>query len=147
MMVNIQCLNAHLVELQYHLQERQPHIVMIQETWLDASRESVHVANYKIIARRDRKAEANRGGILTLAREDFNNLVYIEDAREEERSWFFLHIDPEVILVSNWYRPGSTCHDNFEKFSADLQRLAPDATGIIVTGDLNVHHQRWLRLQ
>ena len=144
-MVNIQCLNAHLAELQFHLEQRQPHIVLLQETWLDASHGQIFIPNYKVVSRRDRKNETNRKGILTLSRNDFNDLVHIEDANEEERSWHYLHIDPEVILLANWYRPGSATHDGFESYTADLHRLCPEATGIIVTGDLNIHHERWLR--
>ena len=118
---------------------------MVQETWLDASHGQIFIPNYKVVSRRDRKNETNRGGILTLSRNDFNDLVHIEDANEEERSWHYLHIDPEVILLANWYRPGSTTHDGFESYTADLQRLCSEATGIIVTGDLNIHHERWLR--
>ena len=44
--LNIQCLRAHMVELEYHLELHKPHIVLLQETWLDASTESVTIANY-----------------------------------------------------------------------------------------------------
>ena len=53
-MVNIRCLSANLAELECHLHQLQPHIVFIQETWLDASTESVSITNYTIISRRDR---------------------------------------------------------------------------------------------
>ena len=34
-------LMAHLTDLEYHLNVHRPHIVMIQETWLDASIEEI----------------------------------------------------------------------------------------------------------
>ena len=82
---------------------------------------------------------------MTLARADFNKLVHIENSVEEERSWHFLHVDPEVLLLGNWYRPGATLHDGFECLTAELAKHTEDATGIILTGDLNIHHARWLR--
>ena len=83
---NIRCLLSNLAELCVHLQTHRPHVVMLQETWLDASVENVAIPGYKIISRRDRHETANRGGILTLAREDFNGLSFISNCAEEERS-------------------------------------------------------------
>ena len=63
--------------------------------------------------RKDRHAGANRGGILTLRRRDFNGLVHITNCASEERSWHFLETGIETILNSNWYRPGASIHDGF----------------------------------
>ena len=46
--VNIQCILAHLTELEYHLNLHRPHVVMIQETWLDDSAEHTVVSNYNV---------------------------------------------------------------------------------------------------
>ena len=99
--MNIQCLQAHLVELEYHLDMHKPHIVLLQETWLDASTESATIANYIVISRRARSERANRSGILTLARSDFNRLAHIGNSSSEERSWHFLHMDSEILLLGN----------------------------------------------
>ena len=129
----------------YHLENLQPHIVMLQETWLDASVESVNVPGYTIISRRDRSKTENRGGVMTLCRSDFNALAHVRNCLEEERSWHFLNIGAETFLVGNWYRPGATVHDGFEKLQNDFNDFAGDVTGVIIAGDVNVHHQRWLR--
>ena len=78
-------------------------------------------------------------------RDDFNKSVHVENSITEERSWHFLHVEPEILLVGNWYRPGATVHDSFVGLQTDLTKFMPDVTGIIVTGDLNIHHARWLR--
>ena len=114
MTINIQSFKGHQHELAYHLENLRPHIVFLQETWLDESTEQIRMPNYKIISRRDRALHANRGGILTLARSDFNNLVHISNSEKEERSWHFLNTGAENLLVGNWYRPGATEHDGFE---------------------------------
>ena len=92
---------ANLAELEFHLASLQPHIVLLQETWLDASVESVSLVGYMVVSRRDRSAGTNRGGVLTLARHDFNRLVHIENSGYDERSWHYLHIEPETILLGN----------------------------------------------
>ena len=83
--------------------------------------------------------------MLTLARSDFNRLVHIENSKVEERSWHFLHMDPEILLLGNWYRPGATEHDAYAALQEEMGAHVLEATGIILSGDLNVHHARWLR--
>ena len=84
--VNIRCMLNNLQLLLNQLEQHRPHIVMIQETWLDKTVEKIAVAGYTEVSRRDRKATANRGGIVTLQRADFNGLVHIKNCEEEERS-------------------------------------------------------------
>ena len=111
--INIQCLAAKLAELIYHLEMHRPHVVLIQETWLDATTKDVQIAGYSEVSRRDRHEGANRGGILTLQRDDFNGLVHIRNCEDEERSWHFLRLGVDTFLVANWYRPGASTHTTF----------------------------------
>jgi len=135
----------HFTALQFFLAQHKPHIVLIQETWLDESTEHLEVPNYNLVSRRDRKATANRGGIMTLQRQDFNGLVHIKNCEEEERSWHFLTLGVETILLANWYRPGATVHDGFAKLYTEVGQYFQEVSGIFIAGDLNVHHKRWLR--
>ena len=146
--INIRCLLKYLAELKFHLEAYKAPIVFIQETWLNQSVESVSIQNYRTISRRGRHAGDNRGGILTLARDGFNQIGHIRNSVYsvfEERSWHFLNLGPEVILLGNWYRPGATPHDGFSELYADLNEFASEITGVILSGDMNVHHLRWLR--
>ena len=61
-----------------------------------------------------------RGGILILQRQDFNGLVHIKNCVEEERSWHFLKVGVETVLLANWYRPGATDHDGFVRLHAEV---------------------------
>ena len=45
MSVNIRCLLANLDELELFLKERMPHIVFLQETWLNASHDAIAISN------------------------------------------------------------------------------------------------------
>ena len=143
--INIRCLLKHLAELEFHLEAYKPHVVFIQETWLNASVESISILNYRTISRRDRHAGDNRGGILTLARDGFNQIAHIRNSVFEERSWHYLNLGPEVILLGNWYRPGASPHDGFSELHADLTEFVSEITGVILSGDMNVHHKSWLR--
>ena len=49
----------------------------------------MQIAGYSGISRRDRHEGANRGGILTLQRDDFNGLVHIRNCEDEERVGIF----------------------------------------------------------
>ena len=113
---------ANLTELEFHLASLQPHIVLLQETWLDASVESVSLVGYMVVSRRDRSAGTNRGGVLTLARHDFNRLVHIENSGYDERSWHYLHIESETDLLGNWYRPGATIHDGYVNLISEIEK-------------------------
>ena len=97
------------------------------------------------MSRRDRKAGENRGGILTLQRQDFTCLVHIKNSEEEERSLHFLRIEVDTFLVINWYSPGASEYDGFEKFHEELKAYSGQISGPIIAGDSNVHHRKWLR--
>ena len=45
----------------------------------------------------------------------------------------------------NWYRSPSVIHDNFEQLYTEMSSFFHDATGVIMIGDLNIHHKKWLR--
>ena len=58
---------------------------MLQETWLSEEVEDLQISGYATVSRRDRSKEENRGGIITLRRKDFNNLVHVSHSVNEER--------------------------------------------------------------
>ena len=144
-LVNVQCLLARLPELIMHLETHRPHIVCVQETWLDESTKEIpEIPGYSKCSRRDRHKGANRGGILTLQRDDFNGLVHIADTEKEERSWHFLKIGVETILLGNWYRRGASEYDGFSVLYSEMAEYFSQVSGIVLVGDLNIHHKRWL---
>ena len=49
LLFNIQCLLARIPELCHHLEEHQPHVVCIQETWLDKSTKNIHIPGYVVV--------------------------------------------------------------------------------------------------
>ena len=139
--LNIKCLSAHINELSAYLFVHRPHIVLIQETWLDDSVKSVNVLGYETVSRRDRKATENRGGVLILQRGDFNALILIENRKTEERNWHFLRLDSETVLLANWYRPGASTI-GFDNLQSEISRHYEGSTGVLVARDLNIHRKK-----
>ena len=102
------------------------------------------IPKYVLVSRRDRN-EGRGGGITAYQREDFNGLVHISNCDYEERSWHFLRLEMETILVANWYRPPASDHDKFERLYAEVAKYYQEVTGVFISGDLNIHHSKWLR--
>ena len=96
---------------------------------MNASTEFVHIPGYVLVSRRDR-VEGRGGGIAAYQRKDFNGLVHISNCEAEERSWHFLRLEMETILVANWYRPPASDHDKFERLYAEVAKYYQEVTGI-----------------
>ena len=122
--INIKCLLAHLAELSFHLSVHKPHIVLIQDSWLNKSIEHVSIANYTLLSRRDRSETENRGGVIAFVRN--------------------LDIGGSFALC-NWYRSPSASDNKTHSFREELAEIQDQVIGFIILGDLNVHHIRWLR--
>ena len=82
---------------------------------------------------------------MTLQRNDFNGMVHIKNCEEEERSWHFLNLGIESFLLANWYRPGASTHDGFVRLYAEVSEYFQQCSGMLIAGDLNIHHKQWLR--
>ena len=125
--VNSQCLFAHMhfAELCFQLEVHSPHVVCVQETWLDDSIKQATIPGYVNCSRRDRHKGANRGGIAVFRREDFNGIVHITNSEKEERSWHFLKLGVETYLLANWYRLGASEFDGFSSLYSELAEYFP----------------------
>jgi len=143
--INIRCFFAHTAELCHHIALHSPHVIFIQESWLNESIEQVELPNYTILSRRDRSSSENRGGIIAFVRLDVKNVVHVNNSTVAERSWHLLHSDIGSIALCNWYRPPGADLDHIDSFQQELSEFQDDAIGSLVIGDLNIHHMRWLR--
>ena len=143
--INIRCLLANLAELCHQVKEMSPHFVLSQESWLNKSIEGVSLLNYRVISRRDRSEGENRGGVITYARLDVLNIVCVKESLDAERVWHYLHLDVGAVAICNWYRPGAGGEEQIASLAEDLVEIRDDVIGIIIMGDCNVHHRKWLR--
>ena len=98
-----------------------------------------------MISRRDRNENENRGGIITFARHDVHNIVCIKKSANAERAWHYLHLDIGTVAVCNWYRPGASDIEDIASLQEELSNLKGEVVGIVIMGDCNIHHVRWLR--
>ena len=99
--VNIRCLLANIVELTHHINIIEPHLVLIQENWLNASVEEIALCNYSTFSRRDCAESENRNGVITFVRNDIRNTVHVSHSVVAERSWHDLHSDLGTIALCN----------------------------------------------
>ena len=109
---------------------------------LNPTTEDVQVPGYTKVSRKDRHDGSNRGGILTLQRDDFNGLVHIRNCDHCERSWHFLRVGVDTILIANWYRPGATVHTTFADLYTEVNEFFDEVSGIVIAGDINIHHKK-----
>jgi len=82
-----------LPELAKLVEDKDVHLLLLQETWLDASIPFVSLPNFQVISRRDRSAGPSREGILALARNDIKNIWFLKDGSEAERFWLVVQQD------------------------------------------------------
>ena len=142
--INIRCLLANINEVIHHVQVNKPHLILIQESWLNASIEQVHIPDYIIISRRDRKESDNRGGIIVFAQANLRNVVHISNSNDAERSWHYLHSDLGIIAICNWYRPPGSPEIHISSLRKEIDKIKEEAQNIVIMGDLNIHHAKWL---
>ena len=140
--VLIRCLLVHSARLSYQLKIHKPHLVLIQESWLNASTEKVILA--ELIERRDRSESENRGGVAFFAREGMKNIVHFIKKFDSERVWHFLHPDHGSIAIGNWYRFPSSGLDQIEEFANGLREIKSDVIVCILMGDMNIHQRSCL---
>ena len=84
------------------VEERDIHLIFLQESWLDASYESVELPNFTLLSRRDRSKDPNRGGVVAYMHHNIKNLTHIMHADIGERFWHMLQRDTASIAFCNW---------------------------------------------
>ena len=145
--VNVRKLLRRKAELEARLRNADVHVLLLQETWLSESVEEVSLDNYVLVSRMDRLLGPKRGygGVAIYVRSDVSSLVALEQSDSAERSWALLHTNIGSFLVGNWYRPPDDDGSSMQNLGSELERLREDCVGVILIGDVNIHHRRWLR--
>jgi len=144
--VNIQGLRSHAAELVARLRtsETSPHVICLNETFLDQSIGNVEIENYVLIERWDRAVEW--GGVAIYAQQDFaQQVTFLDKSPLAERLWCVLHTDCGPYLLGAWYRPPSCEISSIESCEQEHEKLSEGVMGTLLLGDVNVHHVQWLR--
>lgn len=147
---NIQSFLSHAAELsaRVRLAEAKPDVICLNETFLRKSTEHVDVEGFAVAARRDRNDGRTHGGVLVLGlvRIGLRDAVTcIKECDDCERLWLIMHSIFGPMLLGCWYRPPDSGADSIQSLGTNIEELAVDTIGTLVVGDLNVHHERWLR--
>ena len=129
-------------ELEQRLSESRQLIVCLQETWLDDSVSSLCISGYKPISRRDR--EDCYGGVFICVREDVEFVVPLCVGVDAEIQLCTIHAACGPLLLCNWYRPPGASEAAIIEFQFVLEQHVPEHVGVVVVGDLNIHHHAWL---
>ena len=96
---------AKLDELIVNIDKHNANLVLVQETWLDASVKNPILPNFVVVSRRDRSCKPNRGGVIIYASRDLDNVMSWKESEEAERLWLLVQRDSGCIAVCNWYLP------------------------------------------
>ena len=145
--VNVRKLLRRRAELEARLRNAGVHILLLQETWLSDSVEEIALQGYELVGRLDRVLGPKKGygGVAIFVRSDISNVALLEHAENAERIWAILHTHVGAFLLGNWYRAPDEDGSSIDSLGSELERLRHDCVGVILIGDLNVHHRRWLR--
>ena len=145
--MNCRKLLRRRAELEARLRNSNVDIVLLQETWLSGDVESITISGYHLVGRLDRVLGPKRGfgGIAVFARAALTDIALVEYISGAERMWCVLHTNLGALLIGNWYRPPDDDGISMNGLLDEIERLRGDYIGVILLGDLNVHHKRWLR--
>ena len=144
--INCRRLLRRRAELEARLWNAGVDILVLQETWLSTDVESVTISGFSLVGRLDRLLgpKCGFGGIAIFARSSLTNIALLEYEDGAERMWCALLTNLGTILLGNWYRPPDDDGSSLDGLAAAISRLQSDVIGILLVGDVNIHHQRWL---
>ena len=123
----IRSLLGKVGELTHLLVSLDVHVVCVQESWLDASVENPVLPNYVVVSRRDRCPGPNRGGVITYARQDLNNIVQFSQAKSSERLWHIVQRDSGNVAICNWYFSPSGDLSEIDSLKSEFEEISRHA--------------------
>ena len=98
------------------------------------------------MARRDRRDGRTHGGVCVYILASLEHIVTpLLISENAERIWLVLHSDLGPLNLCCWYRPpahGETA--SIRTLWEEWNDVGGSSVGTIITGDINVHHIRWL---
>ena len=125
-----------------------PHLLALSETHLTRTVKELSLGGYTLVSRLDRRDGRKQGGIALFASPKLADCTtLLEHASDDthERSWHVLQGDFGPVVLCVWYRPPTSGEVlSISAFEAEWMRLNAGYIGIIVVGDLNLHHKHLL---
>ena len=125
------------------MKERNPWLLAVVETWLDASHsdQEVNISNYNLL-RSDRSLEPNRGGIAIYYRNDLDvTLLHLRSHNitcKCENMWLRVKVSEcRIFTMGVVYRSPQNINLT-EHITADLESIAAMKYPILIVGDFNL---------
>ena len=139
-------MNSGELAARIRLARVKPDIICLNETNLQCFIEHIEMEGYVVAGRRDRNDGRKGGGVLVFARACIVEAVTcVKKCEDCERLWLIVHSCLGPVLLGCWYRPPDSGADSIHSLGTDLEELVDDCMAVVVLGDANVHHERWLR--
>ena len=137
--------SAHALA-QLCLLDPKPEIVVMGETKLNKSIASPSLAGYELVARKDNGTKAHGGGVLVYVNPSLaTRVTFMGESRDADRVWVMIHSSHGPYLLGAWYRaPSAQVDDSITSLQSEIDMHGSNALGILLAGDINVHHSRWL---
>ncbi len=145
--VNVRKLLRRKAELEARLSNANVDIIMLQETWLADDVEEVRLDGFYLVGRLDRSSgpKIGYGGVAVYAKNSLTNIALLAYSEGAERMWCILHTNVGAFLLGNWYRAPDAGDDSICSLPTELASLRDDVVGVILAGDVNIHHRKLLR--
>jgi hypothetical protein len=138
---NCGSINTSMRELGLFIEERMPHVILLQETWLKRTDMTINqeLDQYTLF-RADR--DSRGGGVVIAIRDDVSSRVSQEYAyldKDVEVIVVRLNYGSKIILIANVYMPkGFPARSNFSPIPETLLDM-----DIYIGGDFNSRHPSW----
>ena len=148
--LNVECLTVpKLGELCHLMSLNNPHIVLIQETWLKPDSHTdndISITGYSVF-RKDRLWQEH-GGVLAYVKDGLCVSILEENINtaDFEVLWLRFHAGSNDLFIANVYRCPSSDSSVFNALASDVEyfQATNSNSKILIVGDLNCHHSSWL---
>jgi len=121
--------------------DRDIHLILLQESWLDASTQIMDLPNFSVISRRDRSDRPNRGGVIGFVRHDVNNISFLHKSENAERCWHVIQRDTTSIAICNWYFSPQASLDDIDSLQIEVADMQRQFDYFVISGEMNIHHK------
>ena len=152
---NARCLRNKFAQLALLLDQEDPDVVVITETWFDDSvKDSEYTPDGYLSFRKDRNLNAyssgtyqieDRGGVLMLVKECLHPTRIEQWEPEIEMLWVAINPQPKVTwVIGGCYRPEVDETNIMSKIVDSINKV--NTTNCILLGDFNLRHVNWEEL-
>ena len=107
----------------------------------------MQIARFYVVGRLDRfeGPKAGYGGVAVYVRNSVANIGLLSYSKTTLRMLCFLHLKLGMFFIGNWYRPPDDGGTSISSLADEMSKLRKDVVGVILAGDMNIHHRMWLR--